>query len=456
MTARMAAYQVLLHVEKRKVHPDELLRTILSRYGHLSPADRALTTELVYGVLRWRGRLDWHIGQLSKVPLEKIDFPVKVILRLGLYQLLFLNRVPSYAAVNEMVKIARATQPRHIVSFINAILRKASDLGHDGWRFPDPVKEPIRHLAVMASHPEWLIEKLLKSMNFDEVKAFCEANNVVAPLVLRVEKMSREEVISWFKENLPSIADISPARYAPKGVILRGIRSDITETELYKLGIVQIQDEASQLVAYLVNPSPGERVLDLCCGFGVKSAQLASLMENKGEIIAVDISSWKLEVLRENMARIGISIVEPVNSDVLELDVARLGLFDRVLLDAPCTGWGTVRRNPDIKWKSHPRDPWRMSKLQRELLLKASQFVRPGGTLTYSTCSIFPDENDNVAEEFTRSHGWTEIPAGELLRKAISRSEDVEALTDGAFFRTMPHIHGTDGFFGVTWQRPEN
>lgn len=449
----MAAYQVLLHVEKRKVHPDELLRTILARYGYLSSVDRALTTELVYGVLRWRGRLDWHIAQLSKVPLEKIDFPVKVLLRLGIYQLLLLDRVPSYAAVNEMVKIARSTQPRHVVSFVNAILRRASDFGHEGWQFPDPTKEPVKYLAVMTSHPEWLIEKLLKSMSLEEVKAFCEANNVVAPLVLRVEKISRDEVIRCFRENVPSLTHVYPARYAPQGVIIRGLRSDISETELYRSGIIQMQDEASQLVAYLVDPSPGERILDLCCGFGVKSAQLASLMQNRGEIVAVDISSWKLEALRENMARLGISIVKPANSDVLELDVAKLGLFDRVLLDAPCTGWGTVRRNPDIKWKTHPRDPWRMSRLQRDLLVKASQFVRPGGTLTYSTCSIFADENDNVVLEFTRSSGWEEIPAGELLGRVLSSPEDVKALTDGKFFRTFPHVHGTDGFFGVTWRR---
>jgi 16S rRNA (cytosine967-C5)-methyltransferase len=388
--------------------------------------------------------------------MEKMESSVKILLRLGLYQLFFLDRIPSYAAVNETVKIARATHPRHLVSFVNAILRKASERSPDDWELPDVGIEPVKYLAVMTSHPEWVIEKLLKTMNYDEVAAFCEANNRVAPLVIRVQPgkgMSRDEVISWFKENCPDVTEVSPARYAPLGVIVRGLRSDISETELYKAGIVNVQDEASQLIAYLVNPKPGERVLDLCCGFGVKSAQLASLMGNDGEIIAVDVSAWKLEALEKNMVRLGISIVKPLAGDILELNPEKIGLFDRVLIDAPCTGWGTVRRNPDIKWKTHPRDPWRMGKLQKELLIKAAQFVRPGGTLTYSTCSIFPDENDQVAASFEEAFPWEEIPAHKLLEKASVKDADV--LTDGKFLRTLPHIHEIDGFFGVTWLRPD-
>ena len=454
MTARMAAYQALLHLEKRRIHPDEVLRTTFSRYGHLSQADRALTTELVYGTIRWQGRLDWYIRQLSRTPMEKLESSVKILLRLGLYQLFFLDRVPSYAAVNETVKIARATHPRHLVSFINAILRKASKKSHEDWSFPDMNREPVKYLAVMTSHPEWVIEKLLKTMSYDEVRAFCEANNRVAPLVIRVEKnkgVNRDDVINWFEKNYPDADEILPTRYAPWGVIVKGLRSDISETELYKAGVIQVQDEASQLIAYLVDPKPGERVLDLCCGFGVKSAQLASLMEDKGEIVAVDVSAWKLEALQENMARFGISIVKPLHGDILELDPEKIGLFDRVLLDAPCTGWGTVRRNPDIKWKTHPRDPWRMGKLQKELLGKAAQFVRPGGTLTYSTCSVFPDENDQVAASLRETMEWEEVPVRNLLEMAHVQNADF--LTDGNFFRTWPHIHGMDGFFGVTWRK---
>ncbi|MCX7823732.1 MAG: 16S rRNA (cytosine(967)-C(5))-methyltransferase RsmB [Syntrophobacterales bacterium] len=455
MTARMAAYQALLHLEKRRIHPDELLRSILSRYAHLSSVDKAFATELVYGVLRWQGRLDWHIGRLSKVPLEKIDFSIKVILRLGLYQLLFLDRVPSYAAVSEMVKIARSTHSRHLSSFVNAILRRASERSSDEWDWPDVAKEPIKHLAVMTAHPEWLIEKLLKTMGYDEVEAFCRANNIVAPLVLRVNRIGREEVIQWLKENYPNTSEITPTRYAPYGVIVRGLRADISETEIYRAGFIQVQDEASQLVAYLVDPLPGERILDLCCGFGIKSAQLASIMNDRGEIVAVDVASWKLEALRENMARLGISIVRPVQGDVLELDPNRIGFFDRVLLDAPCTGWGTVRRNPDIKWRSHPRSPWRMSNLQKELLDRAARFVRPGGILVYSTCSVFFDENEQVAFNFQRNHNWKEISPQGLLEKVFVCKEEAATFVDRGFFKTMPHLHGMDGFFGAVWQKPK-
>lgn len=454
MTARLAAYQALLHTERRNIHPDRLLRAILSGYRHLSPSDRALATELVYGVLRWQGRLDWHISQLSKVSLEKMDFPVKIILRLGLYQIFFLDRVPSYAAVDEMVKIARSTHPRHIASFVNAVLRKASERSFDDWKWPDPDREPVKYLAVMTSHPEWVIEKLGKTMSHEAVKAFCEANNTVAPLVLRVDRRAREEIIQWFLKHYPGITRIAPTDFAPRGITIRGLRHDISEIELHREGIVQVQDEASQLIAYLVNPKPSERVLDLCCGFGVKSSQLAYLMQNRGEIVAVDVSPWKLETLRENMIRLGVSIVKTVSSDVLELDPEKLGLFDRVLLDAPCTGWGTVRRNPDIKWKTHPRDPWRMGRLQIKLLTSAARFVRPGGILVYSTCSVFPDENDNVVMEFEKTHSWEPVPAVELLRNLIPDREKVSALTDGNFFRTFPHVNGMDGFFGAIWNKP--
>ncbi len=450
MNPRLVAYQTLLHATQKNLHPDAILRVTLSRSG-LNPSDKALATELVYGVLRWQGLIDWHIGNLSRIPIERIELPVKVLLRLGIYQIVFLDRVPNYAAVNEVVKIARATQPKHIVSFVNAILRNASKI-HPNWKLPNPEKEKLKYLAIKTAHPQWFIEKLLKTMSFEEVEAICNANNLLPPLVVRVSKGSREEVMERFEKLHCSV---SPTFYSPLGLAIRGLRADISEFDLYKEGFVQVQDEASQLVPYLVAPKKGERILDLCCGFGVKSTQIGALMENEGFVLAVDISSWKLEALRENAKRLEVSIIETLCEDVMALEPAKIGLFDKVLLDAPCTGWGTIRRNPDIKWKTHPRDPWRMSRTQEALLEKASSFVKPGGTLTYATCTIFDDENEKVVQKFQEKFGWEIVPAYHIFREVFGDyAERLRDLTDGSYFRTVTYKHNIDGFFGVTFKKP--
>ncbi|SFM65417.1 16S rRNA (cytosine(967)-C(5))-methyltransferase RsmB [Thermodesulforhabdus norvegica] len=455
MTPRALAYHVLLHIEQKNVHPDKLLRALLKNHPYLSPADRALITELVYGTLRWQGRLDWHVQKLSRVSFEKIKPEVRVLLRLGLYQLFFLNRIPDHAAVNETVRIARATQPRYIVSFVNGILREAARRGPDEWEWPDPEREPGKFIAVTTSHPLWFVEKLAKKFPYDEIVEICEANNRVAPLVFRFhpEKVSLETLSDWFRERSCSVEE---GRYLRNALRVKGLREDLSQMEPFVKGWIQVQDEASQLVGYMVYPLAGERVLDLCCGHGVKTTQLAFLMEGKGEIVAVDSAAWKLESLEENARRLGVSIITPLVSDVRSLSADEIGLFDRVLLDAPCTGWGTVRRNPDIKWKTHPRDPWRISRLQWDLLSHASLFVQPGGTLTYATCSIFDEENLEVAVKFEKSFGWSRkiwggnkgIRPGDLL-------PEVDEIVRDGYIQTFPHRHDVDGFFVITWERPK-
>ena len=389
VSARLLAFQILLNLEQKGSYPDRLIRGALDRHSRLDERDRALLTELVYGVVRWRGRLDWHIGQLSRTKPEKMEPAVLILLRLALYQVFFLSRVPAHAAVNESVEIAKSSQPPHIVKFVNGVLREAVRREESGgWAWPSPEENPADTLAVTTSHPVWLVRKLIEEFGIEEARMFCAANNTIAPTVLRMNtlKAASAVVTDWLK-GINLVAAPSPC--LPGSLRTGGVRQDLTRTPIFEQGLIQMQDEASQMVSLILDPKPGERVLDLCSGFGIKSTHIAILMENRGEVLAVDKSAWKLEELQRNARRQGVGIVKTLAEDVMDLDAQKTGLFDRVLLDAPCTGFGSVRRNPDIKWRRRPKDPYRMSQLQKELLDRASRFVKSGGVLVYATCTVF-------------------------------------------------------------------
>jgi 16S rRNA (cytosine967-C5)-methyltransferase len=446
INARLLAYQVLLNLEKQASYPDRLIRAALQRHPGLKEEDRALLTELVYGVLRWQGLLDWHVDQLSRVKPAKVAREIRILLRLALYQILYLNRVPDHAAVNETVKIAKSTQPPHLVGFVNALLREA--IRREGrWEWPSREANPEEHLAITTSHPRWFVRRCLEEFGFEETQSFCEANNTIAPLVLRVNarKVAPAELMDSLRDTGLK-AELS--RCLADAVRLFGIRQNIARLSSYEKGWIHIQDEASQLISVLLGPHPGERILDICAGFGGKSTHLGSLMQNEGEIVAVDQSSWKLQELEQNARRQDLGIIKTVASDAMELRPEQLGTFDRVLLDAPCSGFGTLRRKPDIKWRRHLKDPYRFSQLQRQLLEHASLFVRPGGVLVYATCTIFAEEDEEVAGDFCRRHeGWDVESAVDFL------PESCRPMVQGSFFKSWPHRHGVDGFFAARWRR---
>ena len=446
ISARFLAYQILLHMDQKASHPDRLIRAMLERHSQMEERDRALTTELVYGVLRRQGRLDWHIDQLSKIKPQKIDRAVRIALRLALYQILFLDRIPPHAAVNETVKIVKSTQPAHLAGFVNALLREALRRG-ENWKWPSPEKDPAEYLTVLTSHPKWFVRMMIKEIGFEETRKLCEANNSIAPMVLRVNTLKTDSgsILEWLRAN---DIEAEPSPYLSDAVRLSSLRRDIGQLPIFADGSVQVQDEASQLVSWLLAPEPGERVLDLCSGFGGKSTHLGILMKNRGEIVAVDTSAWKIEELRGNAQRQGIGIIKAHSCDVLELSPQETGTFDRVLLDAPCSGFGSLRRNPDIKWRRHPKDPVRFARLQKQLLDHAARFVKPGGVLLYATCTLSKEENDEVAKDFSDNHpDFRPESAVDYL------PENCRALTDGAYFKSWPHLHDVDGFFGAKWCR---
>jgi 16S rRNA (cytosine967-C5)-methyltransferase len=446
INARTLAYQLLLHADRNLSHPDRLIRTMLERHPHWDDRERALFTELVYGVLRWQGRLDWHIDQLSSTKSHKILPAIRVLLRLGLYQILFLDRIPHHAAVNEAVKLARATQPAHLAGFVNGILRTAIRLDN-AWNWPSPESQPAEYLAVTMAHPVWLVNRWVQELGLAETQSLCAANNRVAPMVLRINPLraDAEKVFNWCRDRGVR-AEASPV--LPGAIRLSGIRQDFGASEIHRQGWVQIQDEASQMVAQLVAPQPGERVLDLCSGFGAKATHLAVLMGNRGSIEAVDESAWKLEQLQQNAGRQGIDIIRTKTANILELDEGCWQEFDRVLLDAPCSGFGTLRRNPDIKWRRHPKDPYRFSQLQGQLLHQAVHFVKHGGVLVYATCTLLEEENEAVVKRFSAQNPDFFVETGGALPQNAETYAEL-----GPHLKTWPHRHDTDGFFAVRWRR---
>ena len=439
---RELAVEILNRIDQKGAHAEPLLDAALSGTGIQNPQDRGLLTELVYGTLRMRGRLDWIVGRLYRGDDAALETPVRNILRTGLYQLLFTDRIPPFAAVNEAVGIAKKSCPA-AAGLVNAILRNVlREKEHIAW--PEMAKDPGRAIAVLHSHPRWLVERWLDRYGIDETIAACRANNGIPPLAVRVNglKTSREKAVATLAaEGITA----ETTRYSQDGIILTTPAAGLRETAAFRGGLIRVQDEASQLVARLCAPKPGERVLDLCAGAGGKTLHLAALMKNRGKITAVDLHPDQLRLLTAEASRLGVTIVETHPGNATRTPDAFSGAFDRVLLDAPCSGLGTLRRNPEIRWRIAPADLEKCAQIQRRLLWSAALCMKPGGRLVYTTCTVTPEENENVVTDFLASH-----PAFTCISP---ESIPLELIDANGFFRTFPHHHGTDGFFGALFTR---
>lgn len=438
LPVRRIAVDILNRIDAEGAYAEPLLDAALSRTEIASPHDRGLLTELVYGTLRMQGRLDWIIGQLYRGDAAKLEMAVRNILRTGLYQLLFTDRIPPFAAVNEAVGIARDLSPA-ASGLVNAILRNALRK-KDAIIWPDMAKSPEKAIAVLHSHPPWLVRRLLSQFDMEETIAICRANNSIPPFALRVNtlKASRKHALAALSE---AGITAEPTPFSIDGIILTSPASGLRETAPYKEGLIRIQDEASQLIGQIVAPKPGERILDLCAGTGGKTLHLAALMENRGSITALDLLSERLRMLREDSERLGASIVETRTGDATIPVESLRKIFDRVLLDAPCSGLGTLRRNPEIRWRLAPADLNQCMQTQKLLLKNAAEYVRPGGRLVYSVCTTTPEENEIVIGDFLRNHpDFRLMPSANLPPTLIDPQ---------GYFRTSPHLQGMDGFFAA-------
>jgi 16S rRNA (cytosine967-C5)-methyltransferase len=448
MNARAIAMHTLMQVVQRGSFPDVLLDIYFKEHPKLDSRDRALVTELVYGVLRWQGRLDWIINQQIKIKPEKVDLTVRLILRLAVYQLLFLDRIPAAAAVHEAVELAKASQPKHVVRFVNGVLRTISRKGKV-LREAHPEGSAEHRLAIICSYPVWLVQRWLTMLGNEETESFCQASNQIPPTTVRVNKL--KTTVAAMAASFKDLGfSVESGKFVPEALHLRAIRTDLSSLDHYQRGEFQVQDEASQLIAHLLQPQPGERILDACAGLGAKSTHLAQLMENQGEIVALDNQGWKLTRLMENAQRLEVSCIEPVEMDVLELESSgEEPSFDRILLDAPCTGLGVLRRNPDIKWKVKPKDFRRLHLVQKQMLKRLAPLLKPAGVLLYATCTVSSEENEETVLGFLTEHPHYQpesarpyLPPGSA--DVVNRSGAVQ---------TWPHRHGVDGFFAARLRR---
>lgn len=432
---------MLSRVESDRAYANVLLHHQLTE-TRLSPADAGLATELIYGTLRHQARLDWTISGTLRHALGDLPPRIRAILRTAAYQLLFLERVPARAAVHEAVRLARRHGHAGTAALVNAVLRRLSDEGERP--LPEEGGLPAR-IAVEHSHPRWLVERWLQRLGAEETVALCRANNSPAPIFARVNRLraSPDAVMAELAGSRVTTASTILA----EGLRLRGPFE--ARHRLVESGVLTMQDLGAMLVTHLLDPQPGETIIDACAAPGGKTTHIAERMADRGRVVACDVHPAKAQAVHRLVAHLGLQCVETVVMDARGLGGALVQAADRVLVDAPCTGLGVVRRRPEIKWRVQPEHLPGMGELQGEILDGAAGAVRTGGMLLYSVCSTEPEEGPGVVEEFLeRRHDFEldqtlQLPAG-LPSVPADRPGMVTLL---------PHRHGTDGFFITAMRR---
>jgi 16S rRNA (cytosine967-C5)-methyltransferase len=433
-SARTLALEVFLEWDASRESADVLLSGRLDR-ARLPGRDRDLAAELVRGVFRWRGRLDWQLAHLVSRPLADLDPAVLWILRLGLYQLDRLDRIPPHAAVDTSVELAKVHANPGAAGLVNAVLRRAPAKLLDLVE-PDAAEDPLGHLVARTSHPAWLLERWLARRGFRRTLELAAANNRKPGLTLRVasDRVDADNLIADLRARG---IEAEAGRILPDTVRLPAGWDPVLR-ELLERGDAIVQDEAAGLVSYVGRPAGGLSVLDLCAAPGGKAFQFAALC-GESLVVAADVSLRRLRALRQTAERTGERRVHAIAADGLA--PATRGGFGRVLVDAPCTNTGVLAKRPDARWRRRPEDVPRLAALQGRLLDSARTQVGPGGLLVYSTCSLEPEENEDVIRDyFARHPGDALLPADEVLPD--------ELVADGCL-RVEPHVHGTDGAFAA-------
>lgn len=453
LSARQIALDVLVRVDRDGSYSNLLLHQTLQKH-ELSRPDAALATELVYGTIQRLNTIDYFLGQFVKQGLRKLEPWVKCLLRLSFYQLYYLERIPEHAAVNEAVNIAKKKGHQGISGMVNGVLRNVIRQ-KSSLTIPERLA-PAARIALLHSHPEWLVARWIKQYGIGATERMCAAANVPPHVSIRMNRLKsdRTELIAELAEE--GIDAVSSA-LAPAGIVVTNA-GNMALNPKFGAGVFSIQDESSMLVAELVDPQPGMRVLDCCAAPGGKTAHMAEKMDDRGEIIACDIHEHKQALIEAQAKRLGLKSIRTIVQDAREL-AGRFpeGSFDRVLLDAPCSGLGVIRRKPEIKWTKQAEDITAVSAVQRELLEQVKRLVKPGGVLVYSTCTVERSENDRMIEAFLQDNPDFRLdadpggPAGALRQKLeqtpVADAEGSAAVLPMGMVQILPQQFGTDGFF---------
>ena len=434
--ARNAAFNILLRVERESAYAVELLHSGL--VDELSAVDRNLTTEIVMGVLRWRSSLDHVIARFSFTPMRKLDLEVLTALRMGVYQKQFLSKIPTHAVVNETVELVKQAKKVSAAGLINAVMRK---VGRAGSQLPTSVSRDSSYLSVSYAHPRWLVERWVAFFSHDIAQKISEHDQRVPSTALRLSSPEDEALLTAQGIQLAPGSLMATARTV--------IAGDITATQSFREGKIAIQDEGSQLVAALVGK--GRRILDCCAAPGGKTAAMATRLP-EAEIVATELHPHRTMLLRRLAPQ---QNVEVITADALGLPYG--ADFDRVLADVPCSGTGTLARNPEIKWKLKLEDLLDLQTRQVAILKAAMRHVAPGGRLVYSTCSLEPEENEQVIAACIPNSDFKIIPVRTELQHLQESGDlvwkNIDELISGDFLRTIPGVHPCDGFFAAVLER---
>ena len=430
--SRKAALRVLISCRTNGAWADAALNAQIRRDG-LSGADAALCSRIVYGVLQNQLLLDHYIESYCSQKPDHLQPPLLDILRIGAYQILFLDKIPDSAAVNESVELAKIFKRGQAAGLVNAVLRKISKNKDN---LPEiPSQNPERYLSVRYSHPRWLVKRLLPVLGREETERFLAANNDVAPMTVQVNplKTTAEKLTADLTQ---AGVTVRPHGWVPDCLELSGT-GDLTALTPFRQGEFMVQDPAARLVSLIADVKPGQRVLDVCAAPGGKSFSSAFAMEDKGSITSCDLHENKLKRVRESAERLGISCIKAEPADGRVFKPEWENAFDTVIVDAPCSGLGIIRKKPDTRYKKAD-ELFALPVIQTAILENAARYVAPGGTLVYSTCTILPEENEQVTDAFLAEHP-------EFSRERFALPEPVGA-TDGQL-TLWPQRHDTDGFY---------
>jgi 16S rRNA (cytosine967-C5)-methyltransferase len=428
---RFHALEAILEVFNKNILAK---RSVESHSSALDKRDRSFLMEIVYGVLRFRDTLDWMLKHYLKNPSGLGD-PTINNLRIAAYQLFFM-RVPAWAVVNEAVEMEKLTsgasgKPQLVNAVLRNLLRQK-----DRFTFPLSFDDPVLRISINTSHPKWLVKRWMRRFGEEEAGLLAAANNEIPRMTLRVNTLrtTREELLDVLSRKGITA---EPTRFSPDGILLGDLLAydDLS----FIRGLFIVQDEASQLITCLLDPRPGEKILDACAAPGGKTTHIAQMINDAGEIIAVEKDAKRIARLRDNIETLGINSAKIINADINELN--GLGLFDRILVDAPCSATGVIRKNPDAKYRHKAGDLRDYKSKQAELLYTTSRFLKEDGRLVYSVCSTEPEEGEDAVNEFLKAaHDFR------IIDTEVSFLKD---FMDSGLLRTYPHRHNMDGFFGV-------
>ncbi len=436
---RGTAVKILNRIDRSDAYLDKLLDAEL-RSEDMNELDKGLMNEIVTGVVRWQMKLDWVLTGFFHGNFTKAETNIKNALRVALYQILFLDKVPQSAAVNEGVEFIKRLRGQKVADLVNAVLRNIIR-NIENIRYPDPSEDKIRHLAVIESHPTWMVHRWVTRFGYDDAQKLLSANNRRPDLTIRVNrlKIAFDYFLSQLNQNQVQVSRSTYLEYFVRVQHMAGIGS----SEMFRQGFFSVQDESGGLAVTLLDPRPGDRIIDLCSAPGGKTTFIGEMMKNVGEIVSVDRYETRLNLVKNATQRLGISNAHFVIADAATV---QLPPADKVLVDAPCSGLGVLAKKPDAKWRREPEDIRELVKLQRSILENATTLVKPGGCIVYSTCTTEPEENSDIVNEFLTNHqDFAVEPAGDPVPKdVISASGAIE---------TFPHRHGMDGSYAIRLRR---